>query len=422
MQPINKSETVPADRHFVLAASRNSNGTVTVSNSFYLDPVRAMQGHTLSCLVNHSTFTRPILLDYTLNIYYVPEVSVKKSSENWHVGMDNAELICQENGNPPANGFVWKRLERPLPNNSVTEGNKLLFRSSLSAEDSGTYICEVTNKIGSRTGQIDVKVIDTNVPSVNMLSMAFVAIGAVGLLLLLILVISIVAVNRYHKNKTEQMVFKLEEISTMSRQPSIRRCNSMSASVDARIQDGGGSQENVLEQEPMLQEALAMVTQQQLRNSSRDLPPVNGEGTLPLSAFGNHRYSLRSTTSETAHVPPAYQFGAFRHSMNSGLRYNGRERVLGPGSRTLPPPIPLSNHRDSTGEMTVTPEQVEILTSRNLTPSPSVPDSQTEDEDEVTDRQQSIHAAMGHFYSHNGTLRAKPTGNGIYIARREHCV
>ncbi|XP_043540448.1 nectin-4-like [Chiloscyllium plagiosum] len=79
-----------------------------------------------------------------------------------------------------------------------------------------------------------------------MLSMAFVAIGAVGVLLLLILVVSIIAVNRYHKNKTEQMVFKLEEISTMSRQPSIRRCNSMSASVDARLQDGGGSRENVV--------------------------------------------------------------------------------------------------------------------------------------------------------------------------------
>ncbi|XP_072420669.1 nectin-4-like [Chiloscyllium punctatum] len=401
--------------------SHNANDTVTISSSFYLDPVRAMQGHRLTCLVNHSTFSRPSRLGYTLNIYYVPEVTVSKSSENWHVGMENAELTCQENGNPPASGFVWRRLDGSLPNNSVTEGNKLLFRSSLSAEDSGTYICEAKNKIGSRTGQTDIQIIDADVPSVNMLSMAFVAIGAVGVLLLLILVVSIIAVNRYHKNKTEQMAFKLEEISTMSRQPSIRRCNSMSASVDARLQDGGGSRENVLEQEPMLQEALAQQTQQ-LRNSTRDLRPINGDGTLPPSAFGNHRYSLRSTTSEMTQAPPAYQFGAFRHSLNSSLRPSGRDRTVGSGSRTLPPPIPLSNHRDSTGEMVETPEQMEILSRRTLTPSPSVLDSQTEDEDEVTDRQQSIQAAMGHFYSHNGTLRAKPTGNGIYIARREHCV
>ncbi|GCC47100.1 hypothetical protein chiPu_0031269, partial [Chiloscyllium punctatum] len=49
--------------------SHNANDTVTISSSFYLDPVRAMQGHRLTCLVNHSTFSRPSRLGYTLNIY-----------------------------------------------------------------------------------------------------------------------------------------------------------------------------------------------------------------------------------------------------------------------------------------------------------------------------------------------------------------
>ncbi|XP_078060622.1 nectin-4-like [Mustelus asterias] len=398
---------------------RNADGTSTISSNFYLDPVREMEGHKLSCLVSHSTFPKPARIDLQLSVHYVPEVTIHKSSKDWYVGMEKVELTCEENGNPPANGFVWKRMEGSLPNNSLTLGNKLMFRGPLSIEDAGTYVCEATNTIGGRTGQTDIKIADTKEGNVSMLSMAFIAIGAVGLILLITLVVAVVAVNRYHKKKTQEMVFKLEEISTMSRQPSIRRCNSMSASVDARLQDGGGSRENDLEQEPILQEAQVTGTQQQLRNSTRDLQCPNGEITFPPPAFGSHRYSLRSTTSENPMVPN-YQFGNFRYSLNNSLRYSGRERLM--GQRILPPPIPLSNHRDNMRDMTGTPEEVEVLSSQNLTPSPSVPDSQTDEDEEVMEQQQSIQAAMGHFYPHNGTLRAKPTGNGIYIARREHCV
>ncbi|XP_078393619.1 nectin-4-like, partial [Cetorhinus maximus] len=364
--------------------TENSNGTTTISSRFYLDPVRAMEGEKLSCLVNHSTFAKPARLDHQLSVYYVPEVTIRKSSNDWYVGMENAELTCEENGNPPANGIVWSRLDGSLPNSSVTRGKRLFFRGSLSIEDAGTYVCEATNMIGSRTGQTDIKITDNTAGGVNMLSMAFVAIGAVGLLLLITLVAAVVFVNRYHKKKTQEMVVKLEEISTMSRQPSIRRCNSMSASVDARLQDAGGSRENdvssrvgagigdegfggfvcartavvgggLLEQEPILQEVPLRNMQPQLGTSSRDLRAANGELMVPLPAFGSHRYSLRSVTEN--HMEPAYQIGSFRYSLNSSLRYTGRERISGPGQRTLPPPIPLTDHRDTTRDMARTPEQ-----------------------------------------------------------------
>ncbi|XP_078394065.1 nectin-4-like, partial [Cetorhinus maximus] len=335
--------------------TENSNGTTTISSRFYLDPVRAMEGEKLSCLVNHSTFAKPARLDHQLSVYYVPEVTIRKSSNDWYVGMENAELTCEENGNPPANGIVWSRLDGSLPNSSVTRGKRLFFRGSLSIEDAGTYVCEATNMIGSRTGQTDIKITDNTAGGVNMLSMAFVAIGAVGLLLLITLVAAVVFVNRYHKKKTQEMVVKLEEISTMSRQPSIRRCNSMSASVDARLQDAGGSRENDLEQEPILQEVPLRDMQPQLGTSSRDLRAANGELMVPPPAFGSHRYSLRSVTEN--HMEPAYQIGSFRYSLNSSLRYTGRERISGPGQRTLPPPIPLTDHRDTTRDMARTPEQ-----------------------------------------------------------------
>ncbi|XP_041036594.1 nectin-4-like isoform X2 [Carcharodon carcharias] len=329
----------------------NTNGTTTISSRFYLDPVRSMEGQKLSCLVNHSTFAKPARLDHQLSVYYVPEVSIRKSSNDWYVGMENAELTCEENGNPPAIGIVWSRLDGSLPNSSVSEGKRLLFRGSLSIEDAGTYVCEATNVIGSRTGHADIKIADNTAGGVNMLSMAFVAIGAVGFLLLITLVAAVVFVNRYHKKKTQEMVVKLEEISTMSRQPSIRRCNSMSPSVDARLQDGGGSRENDLEQEPILQEEPLRDMQPQLSNSSREPWPANGELTVPPPTFGSHRYSLRSVTEN--HAEPAYQIGSFHYS----LRYSGQERVASPGHRTLPPPLPLTDHRDSTRDVAGTPQQ-----------------------------------------------------------------
>lgn len=42
--------------------------------------------------------------------------------------------------------------------------------------------------------------------------------------------------------------------------------------------------------------------------------------------------------------------------------------------------------------------------------------------EEEEDRDEGIKQAMNHFIQENGTLRAKPTGNGIYINGRGHLV
>lgn len=42
--------------------------------------------------------------------------------------------------------------------------------------------------------------------------------------------------------------------------------------------------------------------------------------------------------------------------------------------------------------------------------------------EEEEDQDEGIKQAMNHFVQENGTLRAKPTGNGIYINGRGHLV
>ncbi|XP_072887060.1 LOW QUALITY PROTEIN: nectin-4-like [Hemitrygon akajei] len=396
-----------------MAKVENENGTVTASAQYFIRPERGVKGKDLVCVVNHFTLSEPIRIRYTLNVFYVPEVMIRRSTENWLVDMEGMELECEENGNPPATNFVWRRVGGALPNNVTMDGERLLFNRRLTLEDSGTYICEVSNEIGSRSAQIKISVTDSNVAGVSMLTLAFVAIGVVGLVLVLIFVGAVFAVNRSHRKKTEQMVFKLEEISTMSRQPSIRRCNSMSASVDVRMLENGGSRDIDLEQEPMIEEHLP-----QQRSSSRDL--LSGPVETPLAPLplGNHRYSLRSTASETR-SPAAYPFGAYRNSLPNSQRHSMRDWSLGPSERSV---SPGDTQNSSIRDLRNNQEQVTSLSARPLTPSPSDLSSQTEDEEEVADHQKSIHVAMGHFYPHNGTLRAKPSGNTIYIARKEHCV
>ncbi|XP_069797267.1 nectin-4-like isoform X2 [Narcine bancroftii] len=392
-----------------LMDTANENGTVTVTAHFYLRPERGMSGKDMVCFVNHSTLLEPLLIHYSLNIYYVPEVMVRKSPENWDVEMEGAELQCEENGNPPATNFVWKRDGKPLPKNLIVDRGKLLFNRRLTVEDSGTYICEVSNEVGSRSAQTKVTISDTDVAGVSVLTLALVVVGVVGLVLMLIFIGAVFAVHRSHRKKTEQMAFKLEEIHTLSRQPSIRRCNSMSTSVDVRLQETGGSRDidsQQLEQEPILEE----VTPQQ-RSSSRDLLSAAGENHLPTLPLGSHRYSLRSTASEprTSTISP---FGNYRNSLPSSQRHSIREWTLGPSERSGSPGDAQGSNNY---EIRKTLEQTPCLT-------PSLSDSQTEDEEEVVERQRSIHAAMGHFYLHNGTLRAKPGSSNIYIARRENCV
>lgn len=48
------------------------------------------------------------------------------------------------------------------------------------------------------------------------------------------------------------------------------------------------------------------------------------------------------------------------------------------------------------------------------------PGSERTEEEE--DGDEGIKQAMSHFVQENGTLRAKPTGNGIYINGRGHLV
>lgn len=54
--------------------------------------------------------------------------------------------------------FFTHRLNGSLPKNVEIRNNTLLFRGPVTYDFSGTYICDATNSIGTRSGLVEVNV------------------------------------------------------------------------------------------------------------------------------------------------------------------------------------------------------------------------------------------------------------------------
>lgn len=54
--------------------------------------------------------------------------------------------------------FVFLRLNGSLPNNIEIKNNTLFFKGPVTYEFGGTYVCDATNSIGTRSGLVEVNV------------------------------------------------------------------------------------------------------------------------------------------------------------------------------------------------------------------------------------------------------------------------
>ncbi|XP_006258219.1 nectin-1 isoform X2 [Alligator mississippiensis] len=140
---------------------RNTNGTVTVISRYRLVPSREAHRQQLMCIVNYQLdrFTDSI----TLNVQYEPEVTIEGFDGNWFLNRKDVKLTCKSDANPPATSYQWKLLNGSLPENVEIQNNTLFFKGPVSHSLAGTYICEATNTIGTRSGLVEVNV--TEFPS-----------------------------------------------------------------------------------------------------------------------------------------------------------------------------------------------------------------------------------------------------------------
>ncbi|ETE69304.1 Poliovirus receptor-related protein 1, partial [Ophiophagus hannah] len=135
---------------------RNENGTITVISRYRLLPSREAHQQQLKCVVNYQLerFTESM----TLNVLYEPEVRIDGFDSNWYLNRKDVKLTCISDANPPATEYQWKLLNGSLPDSAEIQNSTLFFKGPVTYSLSATYICEATNTIGTRSGQVEVNV------------------------------------------------------------------------------------------------------------------------------------------------------------------------------------------------------------------------------------------------------------------------
>ncbi|XP_022607983.1 nectin-4-like isoform X1 [Seriola dumerili] len=248
--------------------SRSSdNGAV--STQYSLHPLRSMNGKKLDCLVWHETSSTPRRLSNRLVVHFPPHAEVSGYNEDWSIGMENAALRCLSGGNPKPQSFTWIRKGGQLPEGVIAHPNgTLAFGRPLNSTDKGIYECEAKNEVGVGKAEVEIVVTDSlgdhDVPE-NML-MLIVLVVSVGLLILMIVIV--ITVTCHHKRKNlkleKELTERKEEITTLSRQASFRRMNSVS--TDTR----GATEENIpLRVEGTLRTSLSSLGEQTHCRDSR---------------------------------------------------------------------------------------------------------------------------------------------------------
>uniref|UniRef100_A0AAY4E2J1 Ig-like domain-containing protein n=1 Tax=Denticeps clupeoides TaxID=299321 RepID=A0AAY4E2J1_9TELE len=133
--------------------TRNPNGTVTVRSNYVVTPSRETHRQKLTCIV---TYRNEKITDHVvLNVQYEPEVKIEGFDGNWYLNRQEVQLTCNADANPPVTIYQWKLLNGSLPNSVEIKNNTLFFKGPVTYDLAGTYVCDATNSIGTRSGLVE---------------------------------------------------------------------------------------------------------------------------------------------------------------------------------------------------------------------------------------------------------------------------
>lgn len=94
-----------------------------------------------------------------LRVLDPPEVSISGYDEEWPEGLTEVALSCDAQSKPEPTDYAWSTTTGPLPNNTEAQGNRLLIHKvSKTTINNVTFVCNVTNALGSGQNQVTVHV------------------------------------------------------------------------------------------------------------------------------------------------------------------------------------------------------------------------------------------------------------------------
>ncbi|XP_020028580.2 poliovirus receptor homolog [Castor canadensis] len=137
--------------------TKDPGGTYTVTSFFTLVPSSQDDGKNVTCKVQHESLKEPVLLPVTLALHYPPEVSITGYDDNWYLGRRNVALTCHAHSNPKSESYNWSTPTGPLPHSAVAQNNKL-FIHTVDESVNTTFICSVTNALGTRQEEMAIQV------------------------------------------------------------------------------------------------------------------------------------------------------------------------------------------------------------------------------------------------------------------------
>ncbi|KAG7217273.1 hypothetical protein INR49_027817 [Caranx melampygus] len=129
---------------------RNSDGTFTVQSDYVLVPSRETHKETLTCVTS-----------------YNEEVCFSgRFDGNWYLNRENVQLSCQADANPAVSLYQWRLINGTIPSNAEIRDNVLTFKGPVTYDLQGVYVCDATNSIGTRSGSVEVSIIEKPLPQI----------------------------------------------------------------------------------------------------------------------------------------------------------------------------------------------------------------------------------------------------------------
>ncbi|XP_008298208.1 poliovirus receptor-related protein 2 isoform X1 [Stegastes partitus] len=177
-----------------------ADNTVTVTSEYRMVPTATDNGKDISCLVAHRTQVKAESFLMKLAVQYAPQVSIVGYDNNWYVGRPNVMLTCQANANPVPTSVAWKTMSGEMPDTVQIKGNELKVLK-VDETVNTTFVCEVSNRIGTTRDQVTVMVRE---PPQNPSNVGVVAGAVIGSLLAVLLVAALIAVLVTRSRRQQQ--------------------------------------------------------------------------------------------------------------------------------------------------------------------------------------------------------------------------